>query len=37
MSVSGIVVAIIVEMQGLPATIMLLNVSSHIYHRWQIP
>lgn len=34
MSVSGIVVVIIVDMQGLPATIMLfrLNVLSH---RWQ--
>lgn len=38
MSVSGIVVVIIVEMQGLPAAIMLfkLNVLSHICPRWQI-
>lgn len=37
-SVSGIVVVIIVEMQGFPATIMLfrVNVSSHIYYTQQI-
>ena len=37
MSVSGIVViVIIVEMQGLPATITLFKVSSRVHHRWQI-
>lgn len=37
MSVSGIVV-VIVEVQGLPATVMLfkVNVLLHIYHRWRV-